>query len=146
LEFGFWILDFFTGGFMTKNLLNKDISSGDWLEEEEYDGQLAVDAYQTDDAVVLQAPIAGVKPQDIEITITDEVVTIKGVRNQAQEIARENFFTQEVYWGAFARSYLLPVAVDADHAEATINDGVLTIRIPKQEKTKTRVIRVKQSE
>lgn len=110
--------------------------------QEDYEGQLAVDVYQTDDSVVIKAPIAGVKPEDLEISITEEVVTIKGERKQDSTISKENYFVQESFWGAFSRSYVLPVAVDADKAEANLKDGILTISIPKQEKAKARIIRV----
>jgi len=112
----------------------------EWLEEEE--GQLAIDAYQDTDNVYIKAPIAGVNVEDLEISITDEVVSIKGQRKNEAEIHRENYFVQECYWGAFMRSYILPVSVDASKAEARLRDGILTIQIPKQEKTKTRVLKV----
>jgi len=115
--------------------------SSDWMEESE--GQLAVDVFQTDDDVVLKAPIAGVKPEDLEISITDEVVTIKGERKEAEEVARENYLCQECYWGGFARAYALPVAVVGDKAQASLKNGILTIKIPKQEKTKAKTIEVK---
>ncbi len=113
----------------------------DWMED--YEGQLAVDVYQTDDNVTLKAPIAGVKPEDLEISITDEVINIKGTRKFADEIARENYFAQECYWGAFSRSYILPVAVSSEKATASLKNGILTITIPKQEKTKTKTIEIK---
>ncbi len=113
----------------------------EWLEEEE-EGQLAVDAYQDDENVVIKAPIAGVNIEDLEISITDEVVTVKGQRRNEQEIDRSNYFVQECYWGGFMRSYILPVSVDAAKAEAFLRNGILTIKIPKQEKTKTRVLKV----
>lgn len=113
----------------------------DWMEE--YEGQLAVDVYQTGDDIVLKAPIAGVKPENLEITITDEVINIKGQRSQTEEIQRENFFAQECYWGSFSRSYVLPMAVSSDKATASLKNGILTIRIPKLEKTKTRTIEIK---
>jgi len=113
----------------------------DWMED--YEGQLAVDVYQTDDNVVLKAPIAGVRPEDLEISITDEVINIKGTRKFAEEIARENYFAQECYWGAFSRSYILPVAVSSEKATASLKNGILTVTIPKQEKTKTKTIEIK---
>lgn len=130
---------------------NTDTNSKDWMgasEEEslEEEGQLAIDAYQTEDEVHIQAPIAGVKPQDLEIAITDEVVTIKGQRQKDDTINSENYFTQECYWGPFSRSYLLPIAVEADHAKATLKNGILSIKVPKQEKTKTRFIKVESAE
>lgn len=117
-------------------------TQGEWLEDEEEEGQLAVDAYQDDESVTIKAPIAGVNIEDLEISITDEVVTIKGQRRNDAEVSRENYFVQECYWGSFMRSYILPVSVDAGKAEATLRSGILTIKIPKQEKTKTRVLKV----
>jgi len=115
------------------------LENEEWLEEE---GQLAIDAYQDDENITIKAPIAGVNVDDLELSITDEVVTIKGVRKNEAEMNRENYFVQECYWGSFMRSYILPVSVDAAKAEASLVHGILTIRIPKQEKTKTRVIKV----
>lgn len=115
----------------------------DWLTDEEYEGQLAIDAYQTEDDIILKAPIAGVLASDLEVSVTDEMVTIKGERHDEQATSRDNYFCQECYWGSFSRSYVLPVAVDADKAEASINNrGVLTIRIPKLEKSRARNIKV----
>lgn len=126
---------------MAKEKETKDLTSeGDWLEE--YEGQLAVDVYQTNDEVVLKAPIAGVKPEDLEISITDEVVNIKGERKETAEIAKDNYFVQECYWGGFSRSYILPIAVDSEQAKASLKNGILTIAIPKLEKSKTRVLKV----
>lgn len=115
----------------------------DWLADE-FEGQLAVDVYQTEDEVVLKAPIAGVRPEDLEISITDEVINIKGERKLVEEVSRENFLAQECYWGAFSRSYILPVAVDSQNADAKLDkNGILTIRLPKLEKSKTKVIEIK---
>lgn len=118
-----------------------EVQTEEWLEDEE-PGQLAIDAFQDEESVVVKAPIAGVGLDDVEISITDEVVTIKGVRQPSPEVARENYFIQECYWGPFARSYILPVSVDAAKAQATLKDGILTIRIPKQERAKTKVLKV----
>lgn len=115
--------------------------NADWMED--YEGQLAVDVYQTEDDIVLKAPLAGVRPEDLELSITDEVVTIKGERKVMEEIKRENYLAQECYWGAFARSYVLPVPVTSDKAQATLKNGILTIAIPKQEKTKAKKIEIK---
>jgi HSP20 family protein len=109
---------------------------------EEYEGQLAIDAYQTNDAVVIKAPIAGVKSSDVEIAITDEVVTVKGKRKQEPSVSEADYFCQECYWGSFSRSYIIPVPVDSEKAQAGLKDGILTILIPKQERSRTRVIKV----
>jgi HSP20 family protein len=131
---------------MGKNQLvdSTDISAdngNDWMQE--YEGQLAVDAFQTDDSVVVKAPIAGVKPEDLEISITDEAVSIKGQRSEEKEITRDNYLTQECYWGSFSRTYSLPIAVDSEHAKAALKNGILTISIPKLEKSKKKIIKVK---
>ena len=122
---------------------NDQAQDTEWLDEQEYEGQLAIDAYQTEDDVVVKAPVAGVKTENLEIAITDEVVTIKGERHDDAQATRDQYFTQECYWGSFSRSYLLPVAVEADKAQASLQNGILTVRIPKQQKTRTRIIKVK---
>ncbi len=128
-------------GNMTKK---EDTSQEEWLEEEE-EGQLAIDAFQDEDSIIIKAPIAGVSVEDLEISITDEVVTVKGTRKNESEIDRTSYLVQECYWGSFMRSYILPVSVDAAKAEATLRNGILTIKIPKQEKTKTRILKVEVS-
>jgi len=114
----------------------------DWMSDD-YEGQLAIDVYQTENDVVLKAPIAGVPRENLEISITDEVINIKGERKEVSEIAKENYFAQECYWGAFSRSYVLPIAVNSEKAAATLKNGILTITIPKLEKTKTKTIEIK---
>lgn len=125
---------------MSKNQIQSN-NTTDWLAD--YEGQLAVDVYQTADSVVLQAPIAGVKPEDLEISITDEVINIKGERRQVEETIQDNYFAQECYWGAFSRSFILPAVVAGDMAKATLKNGILTITIPKMEKTKTKIVEIK---
>ena len=129
---------------MGKNQLvdTTDISKeNDWMQE--YEGQLAIDAFQTEDSVVVKAPIAGVKPEDLEISITDEAVSIKGQRMEEREITRDNYLAQECYWGSFSRTYSLPIAVDSEKAKASLKNGILTISIPKLEKSKKKIIKVK---
>lgn len=127
---------------MGKEKETKDLSTNEnWMEE--YEGQLAIDAYQTNDEVVIKAPIAGVRPEDLDVAITDEMVTIKGSRKEEHEMQKDSFFCQECYWGSFSRSYVLPIAVDADKAQASLKNGILTITLPKLEKTKIRSIKVK---
>jgi HSP20 family protein len=119
----------------------------DWMEERvDREGQLAVDVFQTEEDIVIKAPIAGVKSEDLEISITDEIVSIKGERKENEEVSRENFFASECYWGSFSRSYILPIAVDAEKATASLKNGILTLRIPKLEKSKTKTIEIKTEE
>lgn len=110
-----------------------------WLEEEE-DGQLAVDVYQTPDDIVIVAPIAGVDKNDLDLAINDEMVTIKGKR-KAPEFPEEHELLKECYWGNFSRNYILPIAVDPDNATANLKDGLLTIKIPKDAKSRAKSIK-----
>lgn len=123
-----------------------DSSSADsgWMTrtDEEMDGQLAVDVYQTEDELVVKAPIAGVAKDDLDISVTDETITIKGIRREkTQEVHRE-YFAEECYWGAFSRSYQLPVQVSAEHAKAVLKDGILTVVLPKLEKLRKKTVKV----
>ena len=95
---------------------------------------------------MIKAPIAGVDPNAVNVTITDEVVTIEGERHDEETVEKSNYFAQECYWGKFSRSFVLPVAVDADAAEASLKHGILIIRIPKQAKTRARSIKVLSTE
>lgn len=124
----------------------RELATQDWMDDTEVDGQLAIDTYQTEDAVVIKAPLAGVRPEDLEISITDEVITIKGQRAHEETVAQENYFAQECYWGSFTRSWLVPVPIEPDKAQAAIKNGILTITVPKQAKSRTRLIKVKSEE
>ena len=111
-----------------------------WFEQE---GELTIDMYQTHDELVIQSAIAGVKPEDLDVTIEKDMVTIKGERERQFVEESENFFHQECYWGRFSRQVLVPVDIDASRAQATIKEGILTIRIPVIEQEKTRKVTVK---
>jgi HSP20 family protein len=116
------------------------VDPAEWMEELE--GQLAIDVYQTASDLVLKAPIAGVRQEDLDVTITDERVSIRGERRDNQNEAVEEYLVQECYWGAFSRTFVLPVAIDADKASARLANGILTITIPKAAKARTRTISV----
>lgn len=112
-------------------------------EPEEQEGQLTVDVFQDDSNVVIQSTIAGVAPEDLDVSITNDMITIRGERRQSFDIEEEDYFYQECYWGTFSRSIILPVEIDADRAEAKIKNGILTIRIPKANAAMTRKLKVK---
>lgn len=122
-----------------------DEKLSEWLEEENGDGQLAVDVYQTPDDIYIRAMVAGVKAEDLDISITRDMVTIKGLREGSQEVSEENFFFKELYWGSFSRTILLPQEVEVEEAEATEKNGLLTIRLPKVDKGRQTKLRVKSS-
>ena len=108
----------------------------------EPEGQLAVDVYHTDDAIVIRAPIAGVRRTDISISVTNDVITIKGRRALDDPVPSENYFTRECYWGAFSRSIVLPSHVLAQKISAQYRNGVLKIIIPKSDQLKTRTVKI----
>ena len=114
---------------------------GDWMTD--YEGALNIDMYQTKDNVVIKSTIAGVRPQDIDITVANDMVSIKGTRQKEENISQEDYFYQECYWGTFSRSVIIPVDIDSEHIEADLKDGILTIIIPKAAKAKTKKIKVK---
>jgi len=109
------------------------------------EGQLALDVYQTKDHIIILAPIAGVKLDDMSVTVVDDVLTIKGKRHLEIAVQEENYFTQECFWGDFSRSIVLPASVDSNKISAQFKDGVLKIEIPKIEKIRSKVIRIKTS-
>ncbi len=114
-------------------------------EEELYggeEGQLTIDLYQTPDEIILEAPIAGVKPEDLDISITNESVTISGKREKDRKIKEEDYFYQETYWGKFSRSIILPQEVDAEKAEASVKNSVLIIKLPKLNRQRSKKLKV----
>lgn len=115
-------------------------SQEDWLSE--YEGQLTIDMYQTKDNVIIKSTIAGVRPEDIDVTIANDMVTIRGERKRDFEASSEDYFYQECYWGSFSRSVVLPVDVDIENVGADLKDGILTVILPKAAKAKARKIRV----
>ncbi|MFH1838256.1 MAG: Hsp20/alpha crystallin family protein [Candidatus Kuenenbacteria bacterium] len=122
---------------------NKPVGSSqqeEWMEE---DGQLSVDVYQTKDNIVIKSTIAGVKPEDIDISINNDMITIRGTRHQEIEIDKDDFFYQECYWGNFSRSIILPVEVKTEEISAELENGVLVITLPKATKSKAINIKVK---
>ena len=113
----------------------------DWTEDEE--GELAIDVYQNPNEIIIQTMVAGVKPEDLTISITREMVTIKGEREAVRTIADEDYFQRELYWGSFSRTILLPAEIETEEAEAIEKHGLLTIRLPKIDKDKTAKLKVK---
>ncbi len=107
------------------------------------EGQLTIDVYQTDTDIVIKSTIAGVKPEDLDVSINNDMVTIRGDRKNEEKVENENYFYQECYWGTFSRSVILPVEVLSEKAEAAMKNGILTIRLPKADATKSKRIQVR---
>jgi len=107
------------------------------------EGQLTLDMWQNPDEIVVQTIVGGVKPEDLDVSISHDMVTIRGKREKSKEVTDKDHFYQELYWGTFSRSILLPQEVDSDESEATIKNGLLTIRLPKLDKAKIQKLKVK---
>lgn len=121
---------------------NTEDRSG-WMEEGASEGQLSVDVFQTPDEIVIKAHVAGVKPDNLDVSITRDMVTIRGKREEHSEIQQDDYFYKELYWGSFSRTILLPQEIDTDQAEAVEKHGLLTMRLPKIDKEKQTKLKVK---
>jgi HSP20 family protein len=115
----------------------------DFFEDTEVPGQLAVDVYQTDDAITVVAPVPGVSKSDIELSIVENTLTIQGKRHANKEIKTSDYFVQECYWGEFSRSIILPVQIKEEEAEAELKDGMLSVKVPKAAQEKVKKITIK---
>jgi HSP20 family protein len=115
----------------------------EWMNEEAEEGQLSVDVYQNTNDIYVETMVAGVRPEDLHITITRDMITIRGKREQARTINDEDFFTRELYWGSFSRTISLPAEVEAEEADAIEKHGLLVIRLPKINKDKQTNLKVK---
>lgn len=111
--------------------------------QQDEDAHLTVDVSQTPDAIVVQAIVGGVRPEDLDVQVTHDSLTLRGKREKNREISTGDYFIQELYWGTFTRSILLPQEVDADEAEATFKNGLLTIKLPRLDKSRVAKLRVK---
>ena len=121
-------------------------NDNDYLKEMPNEGTLAIDVFQTDKALIIQSPIAGVEKDDLDIYLEDDILIIRGERKRediGEEIKDKDFFTQECYWGQFSRSLRLPLDnLDTDNISASMKNGILTISIPKIEKVKSKKIQI----
>ena len=118
-------------------------NGGNWIEEETDEAELAVDVYQTPTEIIVQTMVAGVKPDDLELTIARDMITIKGKREESRTIDEDNYFSKELYWGRFSRIISLPQEVEPEEVEATEKHGLLTIKLQKVDKEKTNNVKVK---
>ena len=114
-----------------------------WIEEENDEAELTVDVYQTPTDIIIQAMVAGVKPEDLEISIARDTVSIRGERSESRTIDEENYFAKELYWGKFSRTISLPAEVEPEDVEATERHGLLSIKIKKVDKEKKSNIKVR---
>ena len=103
-----------------------------WEEsEDDFPGQLAVDVYETDEQLIVKARTAGVNKEDLDVSISDGILTISGTLSSGDDVVATNWHIQECYWGEFSRTLALPVAVKEDEVAAVLKDGVLSITFSK---------------
>jgi len=117
-------------------------TGADWDEEEPVSGQLAVDVFETKDKLVVKARTAGVNKSDLDVSISDNILSVRGTLSAGNEEDVENYFVQECYWGEFSRSLALPVPVKEEEIEAMLKDGVLTISFAKVKQDTVKKIQV----
>jgi len=116
--------------------------NNDWETEEEFPGQLAVDVYETDTKLVIKARTAGVNKEELDVSISDGILTISGTLNSGDDTDATNWHIQECYWGEFSRTLALPVSVKEDEVEAVLKDGVLTISFTKVKQEQAKKIQI----
>ena len=111
--------------------------------EEEVEAELTIDVYQTPTDIIIQTMVAGVQPDNLSLTITRDMITIKGKREENQSIDKNNYYVQELYWGSFSRTISLPEEVDPEEAEAIEKHGLLIIKLPKLDKNRETKLKIK---
>ncbi len=116
---------------------------GEDVDPEMEEGELSVDVYQTNSEIIIEAMVAGVKPEDLHLSITRDMVTVKGRRDGNTQVSHDDYFYKELYWGTFTRTILLPHEVEIEEAEAVEKHGLLIIRLPKVDKARQTKLKVK---
>lgn len=116
-----------------------DSGTSTWFSGE---AQLSCDVFEDENNIIIKSTVAGVKPENLEISISNDLLTIRGFREEDEQTADENYYCRECYWGAFSRSIVLPREVDQKKIDASMKNGVLTIKLAK--KYKTSAIKVRQ--
>ncbi len=121
------------------SIFKKEPEETSQLEEhlanfESDEGQLSIDVYQQDNDLIIKSTIAGAKPEDIDITLAGDILTIKGKREMDEYIDYNDYLYRECYWGKFSRTIILPFEIDESKVDVNLDKGVLTIVLPKLQK------------
>ena len=119
------------------------VKAASWIEESAEEGELTVDVYQNHDTIFVKAMIAGVRPEDLDVNISRDMITIRGKREEERVSSSDDYFIRELYWGSFSRSVSLPQEIDVDEAEAIEKHGLLILRLPKLDKKRQSKLKVK---
>ena len=117
---------------VTEQIYEEEVTDDDWDEDEDIPGQLAVDVYETADKLIIKARTAGIERKDLDVSISDNILTISGVLSGSEDDKVTQWHIQECYWGEFSRTIALPVQVKEDGVEAVLKDGVLTVFFEKE--------------
>lgn len=114
------------------------------LEDDiETEGKLTVDVYQTPNEIIVESAVAGVNPDDIDVDVSTDSVTIRGERKKEEKVDEENYFYRECYWGKFSRSIILPEEVDPEGADVKFKNGIIKVIMPKLKRKKAKKLKVK---
>lgn len=119
------------------------LPNNSWIDQTPEEGELSVDVYQNQNDIVIKTMVAGVKPEDLDVSISRDMVTIKGKRESERTVADDDYFHKELYWGTFSRTIVLPEEIDVDSAEAIEKHGLLIIRLPKLDKNRSTRLKVR---
>lgn len=124
---------------------NEFANSGEenWVNTAPEEGELNVDVYQNQNEIIIKTMVAGVKPEDLDVSISRDMVTLKGKRESERTIADDDYFHKELYWGSFSRTIVLPQEIDVDAAEAVEKHGLLIIKLPKLDKNRQTRLKVR---
>lgn len=125
-----------------EEIIEEEMRENSILDDEE-EGQLAVDMCQTPNEIIIKTMVAGVRPEDLDIAITRDMVTIRGKRMETDEETESDFFHKELYWGAFSRTIILPTEIEIEEAEASEKHGLLILRLPKIDKKRQSKLKVR---
>jgi HSP20 family protein len=134
--------DELAGEGMEQTTVTANVQSDEWEEEDSVPGQLALDVYETREKLIVKARTAGVNKNDLDVSIADNTLTIRGTLSAGEESDVENYFLQECYWGEFSRSIALPIPVKEDEIEAVLKEGVLTIAFTKVKQDTVKKIQI----
>ncbi len=123
--------------------IEMEISKDNWMNNTPEEGELSVDVYQSPNEIIIKTMVAGVKPEDLDVSISRDMVTLKGRRESERTVADDDYFHKELYWGTFSRTIVLPQEIDVDAAEAIEKHGLLIIRLPKLDKNRQTRLKVR---